>query len=92
MLIEIWMEGFRATGQEATATKIWEGEAESFDDAVLKMNEETLIEHGVGASLAEKITRDRFISDEAFENRDSNWHIWACHLYDNEKQARKSFG
>lgn len=36
--------------------------------------------------------RNRYISDEAYKNRRSNWSIWACNLFDNEADARKSFG
>lgn len=41
---------------------------------------------------AKPFTRDNFMSDEDYENRRSNWKIWGCALFDNETDARKSFG
>lgn len=31
-------------------------------------------------------------SEDAYKNRRSSWNIWACNLFDNEADARKSFG
>lgn len=36
--------------------------------------------------------RNRYVSDSAYQSRRSNWNIWACDLFDNETDARKSFG
>ena len=43
--------------------------------------------HGI-----EENGRDNYGSDSAYENRRSNWNIWRCNLFDNEADARKSFG
>lgn len=84
--IEIWMEGFIATGQSQGAHKIWEGEAIDFDSAVTQyMIEEPTVKVEIN-------TRNRYISDEAYHNRRSNYNIWACNLFDNATEARKSFG
>lgn len=83
---EIWMEGYRATGESGTAQLIAIYEGESFDDAVMNYMEKTP-NHGIA-----KNTRNGYISDKAYENRESNWNIWSCNLFDNETDARKSFG
>lgn len=83
---EIWVEGYAATCEHGTANKIGEGFGNTFDEAVedyMSKNED----HGI-----EKNTRSRYTSEEAYKKRSSNWNIWACNLYDNEADARKSFG
>lgn len=92
MNIEIWMEGYAATGEHGTAQRIWTGEAKDFDDAVRKYNEKYFKEFPDGKFPAEPYTRNCFTSDEAFKNRRANWKIWGCALYNNEQDARKSFG
>lgn len=84
--IEIWMEGFMATGQSGTAQKIGEYEAVDFDDAI-RQHQEKNPNHGI-----DKYTRESFFTDEDYENRRSNYKIWGCALFDNEADARKSFG
>lgn len=89
---EIWMEGYAATGEHGTASKIGEFLAEDFDDAVLQYNEHLKTETEYKPTFAEPYTRRDFISQEAFLRRRSNWKIWGCALFDNEADARKSFG
>jgi len=82
---EIWSEGYAATGERGFAMLHGKFPGETFDDAVEYANEH--------ANLgAEKVTRERYRSDEHYKDRRSNWHIWACMLFDNEADARKSFG
>lgn len=83
---DIWVEGYAATGEHGTAFKIGAGEGETFDEAV-KDYMSKAENHGI-----EENKRNRYISDEAYEKRSSNWSIWACNLFDNESDARKSFG
>ena len=83
---EIWMEGYSATGESGTAQKIGEGTGESFDDAVIDYMSKNS-NNGIA-----KNGRGRYSSDERYEKRRSNWNIWACSLFDNEVDARKSFG
>lgn len=86
MKYEIWMEGYMATGESGDAQKIGEGEGNTFDEAVKDyMNKNP--KHGI-----EENGRGRYSSDEYYKNRKSNWNIWACNLFDNETDARKSFG
>ena len=83
---EIWIEGYAATGEHAGASLVGKGNGETFDEAVLDyMSKNT--NHGI-----EENGRNRYMSDEAYKNRRSNWNIWACSLFDNEADARKSFG
>jgi hypothetical protein len=83
---EIWAEGYMATGESSGATLLGTSLGTSFDDAVLnyiKAHPDSLIERN---------TETRYISEEAYKRRKSNWNIWACDLFDNESDARKSFG
>jgi len=85
---EIWMEGYAATGEHSDAQKIGEAEGDTFDDAVKNyMLRPTLLPHGIKEN-----DKSRYRSEEAYANRRSNWNIWACNLFDNETDARKSFG
>lgn len=91
MNIQIWMEGYIATGEHGTAHKIWEGEAENFDDAVRQYTE-TQDPEDVKRYGPIPYTRASFTDEEAYQKRRSNWKIWGCALFDNETDARKAFG
>lgn len=83
---EIWMEGYAATGEHGTAQMIGKGLGKTFDEAVkdfMSKNPRRGIEEN---------GRNRYMSEDAYKNRRSNWNIWACNLFDNETDARKSFG
>ena len=82
---EIWMEGYRATGESSGASKIGEAQGADFDDAVRNYME------ACPNSGIEEYPPDTgtFLHPS---NRRSNWNIWACALFDNEAEARKSFG
>lgn len=84
---DIWSEGYSVTGNSSGAQKLNEEPimAYSFDDAVQKYSKSTGI-------LVAKISPARFVNAEAYIDRKSNWEIWACALFDNEADARKSFG
>ncbi len=80
MKIEVWMEGYIVTGMEGTpspAHKIIEGDFETFDEAV-----ETWVEKHV-------VQADKYLSKSEKTGR---WSYWGCGLYDNEIEARKTFG
>lgn len=82
---EIWQEGFMVQGGSCKAFLLTTIKAESFDDAVKIYAEKN-------PGQVEKITRERYHTDEDFNNRRSNWMIWGCQLFDNEQDARKSWG
>lgn len=73
----IWVEGYAATGESGTAHVIGHGYGNNFDEAVEEFMSRTP-NHGIKRNI--------------YNSRRSNWNIWACDLFDNEKDARKSFG
>ncbi len=84
MIIEIWMEGYIIQGGEDRARLVATIEADNFDEAVQKYNETAKIP----AHRREPV---------AFSQLGANWQngvwsIWGCRLFDNEADARKSFG
>jgi len=83
---EIWVEGYSATGEHGTAQMIGKGTGNDFNEAV-KDYMKKIPQHGI-----EENGRDRYITEDAYLNRISNWNIWACNLFDNESDSRKSFG
>lgn len=83
---EIWMEGYRASGESGGAQLVGKGIGETFDDAVMDYMSKHQ-KHGI-----EKETPNGYMSLEHYNNRRSNWNIWACKLFDNENDARKSYG
>lgn len=83
---EIWMEGYAATGEQGIAQMIGKGFGSTFDDAVKDYMSKN-IEHGI-----EENGGNSYISEDAYKKRRSNWNIWACSLFDNDADARKSFG
>ncbi len=73
--IELWQEGFAATGESSKAERIGEYLAENFDDAMkMYMSEKPNI--------------------EILKNGDGsgNYSSWAMRIFDNEAEARASFG
>ena len=69
---EIWMEGYAATGEHGTAHMIGKGFGSTFDEAVKDYMSKNP-KHGI-----EENGRSRYISEDAYKNRRSNWNIWAC--------------
>ena len=74
---EVWIEGFQITGQSAKAERL------------LHKNI-TLWEASTFQEACEKacIAKDW---DMKYYDKNKNTY-WACNFYDNEKDARKSFG
>jgi hypothetical protein len=90
---EIWTEGYRATGEHADASFDGKFPGETFDEAVenyLKEREATNF-HDI---------RSYYRKSEMYTGRNTDGimelktvhSIWACRLFDNEADARKSFG
>lgn len=91
MKYSIWAEGYIATGEHGTAFELTDRnpiEANSFDDAI----EELIQRKPENTHYYSKYTRANFTSEEDYNNRRSNWSFWGCALFDNESDARKSFG
>jgi len=76
---EVWLEGYAATGQSSRATFHGKVMAESFDEACIKV---------LGGSL----DKDESNSDGYRRNSKGKMCVWACGCYDNETEARASFG
>jgi hypothetical protein len=70
MKYEIWIEGYRVTGNSSDATLLGTQEGQTFKEACIAYV---------------KRTRQTDYNEE----RNS---IWGCRLFDNEIDARKSFG
>ena len=83
---EVWCEGYRATGEHGTAHLVGTGVGETFDDAVRDLMSRKK-GHGI-----EPNTPSRYIDEDAYANRRSNWSIWGCDLFDNEAAAKEAFG
>lgn len=83
---EIWMEGYAVTGDRQGAEMIGKGIGNTFDKAVIDYMSKN-DNHGI-----EENKTSKYNSKESYHNRKSNWNIWACNLFDNEVDARKSFG
>lgn len=67
---EVWMEGYRTTGDGQTARLLGECFASSFDEAVGMVTEGRDDVRYTGGA----------------------WVIYGCRLFDNETDARRSFG
>jgi len=84
-VVEIWMEGYRATGESSTATMLNQYHADSFDEAM-----KLYMEDNPGYVDVKKVGKNsKSVRDDSFTKE---YSIWACRLFDNETDARKSFG
>jgi hypothetical protein len=86
---EIWSEGYAATGERAGAHFHGKAMGETFEDACKNFREPNDIKDWEGKVIVPKgspLNLDK--------NRDGSvkLSIWACRLFDNETDARKSFG
>ncbi|MBA1218164.1 hypothetical protein [Pseudomonas fulva] len=74
--IEVWTEGYSVTGNRSPAQRMGVYQAATFDDAVAQ-HLQTLDAEG-----------------QSFYRQSENgvWSCWGCRLFDNEADARRSFG
>lgn len=87
----IWCEGYAATGESGTADLMATIEAESFDQAVEKMLR--VREQTDWPDIRKYYAcRDQYVETEERPKLIKVHSIWACRLFDNEVDARKSFG
>ena len=76
MKYEVWAEGYQTNGYSSGASLLGAYEGESFDDAVLS------------CMMDPKFTKNLFTY-----NSGNGYHrYWGCRLFDNESDARVSFG
>lgn len=85
---EIWMEGYRATGEDVKATLCGVFTGETFDDAV----EEFLNRSPQLRSLHE--TKERYLprAYNGIMQKVKAHQIWMCGLYDNKVDAQNANG
>lgn len=79
---EIWAEGYAATGESGTANLMATIQADNFDEAVELM-------------LQKKERTDWPTIRQWYDyrpDRPQKHTIWACRLFDNETDARQTFG
>lgn len=79
-LIQLWVEGFHIQGGESTARFLGEYEADNLRDAVIQYMEKTRQK-----SIAEVGPANSTIDLDRLTD-------WGCRFFDNEADARKSFG
>lgn len=72
--IEIWSEGYAATGDRGFAELLGVVYAENFDEAI------------------DKYLSINKVMQTNYRLTDGHHFIWGCRLFDNEADARKSFG
>lgn len=86
---EIWIEGYAATGEHGTANYIGNATGQSFKEACENFTyPEDIMGYDSSTIIVHK--GDRLKLDEG---RHYDYpSIWACRLYDNEADARRSFG
>lgn len=88
-MFDIWSEGYDGIYGSSKAFKLTSIEATTFDEAMeiyikIKFKDKALIPY--------RAEREQFVSDEAFKNRRTDWYFWGCALFDNEEDARQTFG
>jgi hypothetical protein len=90
---EIWIEGFAATGESSGAYFKGKVLAENFDEACIKLLGDRLDKNSDGSYRRGSYRGEPLPpSQHRAELMKGNFSIWACQLFDNEADARKSFG
>ena len=79
---EIWIEGYAATGDRATAHCYGHSNGETFEEACIKL---------LGREGLNVLDEDKDQPD-GYSRRYGGLSVWACTCFDNEEDARKSFG
>lgn len=79
MIYTVWTEGYAATGESAPAYCHGQVEATSFDEACIKL-------------LGNSLDKDKSQPDGYGRSRNNTYSVWACACFDNETDARASFG
>jgi hypothetical protein len=91
---EIWSEGYAATGEYSSAYCYGKFMGETFDDACINSRQHCSL--GLDTNSDGTYRRGNYRGDKIEgkdkENKVGNYSIWACQLFDNEADARKSFG
>lgn len=75
---EIWIEGFSATGESSPATFHGKESGNTFEEACIK-------------KVGRMLDKDENQPD-GYRRLEGRLCAWACRCFDNETDARKSFG
>lgn len=75
--MELWVEGYAVTGMSSNAESLGEFDTDSMDEAV-----QTLL------------AQPSMVDSKSYFRRsdDGTWSFWGCRIFDNESDARRSFG
>ncbi len=84
---DVWMQGYAATGEHGVAHLWGTTEARSFKEACHKVAMEKQL---LAMSKAERGEIDLTEGYWEYDPHKLTW--WGCRLFDNEVDARKSFG
>lgn len=77
--IQVWVEGYCATGEQQNAQLVGEVEAIDLEDAIQQLYK---------LRYPDESRRKQYLR----KREDGHWVEWGCRIYDNEADARKSFG
>lgn len=80
---EVWMEGFAITGNMEKARKLGEYRAESFNEAVQMC---------IADEQSGKPRPYWVGATNRHPGKGHNWEVFGCRIFDNEKDARETFG
>jgi chloramphenicol O-acetyltransferase len=85
---EVWVEGYAATGESGKAHLAGTAEARNFADACHKVFCRLHLE----SMLADEKNPSRQYDAGRWDYDPTNLTYWGCALFDNERDARRSFG
>lgn len=98
---EIWIEGYAATGEHSPASYVGKSRGETFEDAVINFrypedvkrewampNEDPILIHKGSPLNLDKDDKQ----PDGYRRYAGKICSWACRYFDNEADARKSFG
>lgn len=88
MFIEIWAEEYHSKVTECRARKVWQGEAENFEDAVAQFNRDAIAR--MGHPVAYKVTPRDFPTKEDYDNRKSDWKMTGMDLFEKENDVHNA--
>lgn len=90
---EIWIEGYSITGNSSNASFIGKAMGETFEEACRNFEEPEDVPNPY-AYMGDDLPKfDKRKGDKLKLDENRNYpSIWACRLYDNEVDARRSFG
>ena len=84
---EIWIEGFAATGQAQDASCLGKHKGRNFQDACMRYWLKKEIEARKASDRSNTYYSTKRWDYDPYSNT-----YWACRMFDNEEEARKSFG